>query len=57
MDTCITIRAAVMQKGVLSIQAGAGVVADSDPTAEYEESINKAKAVMAAVRRAEQGLM
>lgn len=57
MDTCITIRAAVMQQGVLSIQAGAGVVADSDPTAEYEESINKAKALMAAVRRAEQGLM
>lgn len=57
MDTCITIRAAVMQKGLLSIQAGAGIVADSDPTSEYEESINKAKAVMAAVRRAEQGLM
>lgn len=56
MDTCITIRAAVMQGSRLYIQAGAGIVADSDPTSEYEESINKARAMLAAVRRAEAGL-
>ncbi|HRF95890.1 MAG TPA: chorismate-binding protein, partial [Aggregatilineales bacterium] len=44
MDTCITIRSMVMQGDRVYLQAGGGLVADSDPTAEYEESINKAKA-------------
>jgi len=57
MDTCITIRAAVMKGSRLYIQAGAGIVADSDPTLEYEESINKARAMLAAIRRAECGLI
>jgi anthranilate synthase component 1 len=56
MDTCITIRAALMQGDTLYVQAGAGVVADSVPATEYQESINKAKAMMVAVKRAEQGL-
>jgi len=56
MDTCITIRAALMKKNTLYIQAGAGLVADSVPANEYQESINKAKAVLLAVRRAEEGL-
>jgi anthranilate synthase component 1 len=56
MDTCITIRAALMQGATLYVQAGAGLVADSVPATEYQESINKAKAMMVAVKRAEQGL-
>lgn len=56
MDTCITIRAALMQGDMLYVQAGAGLVADSVPATEYQESINKAKAMMVAIRRAEQGL-
>ena len=57
MDMCITIRTLLMQNGTISVQSGGGIVADSDPTAEYYESINKAKAVFEAVRYAEQGLM
>ena len=57
MDMCITIRALLMQNGKISVQAGGGIVADSDPAAEYQETINKAKAVFEAVRYAEDGLM
>jgi len=56
MDTCITIRALLMQDDTVYIQAGAGIVADSDPTKEYEESLNKARAVSTAIRQAEEGL-
>ncbi|MCY4539426.1 MAG: anthranilate synthase component I [Chloroflexi bacterium] len=56
MDMCITIRTLLMQNGTISVQAGGGIVADSDPTAEYYESINKAEAVFEAVRYAEEGL-
>jgi anthranilate synthase component 1 len=56
MDTCITIRALVMQNNMVYVQAGAGIVADSDPTKEYEESLNKARAVSTAIRQAEEGL-
>lgn len=57
MDTCITIRTLLMQGNTIRIQAGAGIVADSDPTKEYEESINKARALAVAIRRAEHGLL
>ncbi len=57
MDMCITIRTLLMQGGRISVQAGGGIVADSDPTAEYVETINKAKAVFEAVKYAERGLM
>jgi anthranilate synthase component I len=57
MDTCITIRAVLMQGDDAYIQAGAGIVADSDPSREYEESINKAKAVAVAIQYAERGFM
>jgi anthranilate synthase component I len=57
MDMCITIRSLLMQGDRIYMQAGAGLVADSDPTTEYEESINKAKAVLAAVQYAERGLI
>jgi anthranilate synthase component 1 len=56
MDTCITIRTLVIKEGVAYIQAGGGVVADSDPVAEYQETVNKAKAMMRAVAMAEKGL-
>ena len=57
MDMCITIRTLLMQNGTISVQSGGGIVADSDPTAEYYETINKAKAVFEAVKYAEKGLM
>jgi anthranilate synthase component 1 len=56
MDTCIAIRALLMRGHTVYIQAGAGIVADSSPAGEYEECINKARAVALAVRYAEQGL-
>ncbi len=56
MDTCIAIRTIVMQGKTCYLQAGGGVVADSDPTYEWEETLNKAKALSAAVQRAEEGL-
>ena len=57
MDTCIAIRTMLMHDGEVFVQAGAGIVADSDPTREYDECVNKAKALMVAVERAEQGLL
>ncbi len=57
MDTCINIRTVVAQGKKAYIQAGAGIVADSDPTREYEETQNKAGAMMRALEMAEQGLM
>jgi anthranilate synthase component 1 len=56
MDTCITIRTLVIKDNTAYIQAGGGVVADSDPAAEYQETVNKAKAMMRAVEMAEKGL-
>jgi anthranilate synthase component I len=53
MDTCITLRTLVMQGQTVSIQAGAGIVADSDPEREYQETLNKARALAAAVELAE----
>jgi anthranilate synthase component I len=57
MDTCIAIRTMLVRDGRVFVQAGAGIVADSDPASEYEESVNKAKALLVAVERAEQALM
>jgi anthranilate synthase component I len=53
MDTCITIRTAVVTGGRVYVQAGAGIVADSNPATEQEECARKARAVMAAVEMAE----
>jgi anthranilate synthase component I len=52
MDTCIVLRTAVVKDGVMYVQAGGGVVSDSDPEAEYQETVNKAKALMAAADEA-----
>jgi anthranilate synthase component 1 len=53
MDTCITLRTLVMQGQTVHIQAGAGIVADSEPEREYQETLNKARALAAAVELAE----
>lgn len=53
MDTCITIRTLLMRDQTVSVQAGAGIVADSDPDREYEETLNKARALAVAVEMAE----
>ena len=55
MDTCITIRTILMRDDVVYLQAGGGVVADSDPTRELEETLHKARALDVAIERAEQG--
>jgi anthranilate synthase component 1 len=52
IDTCIAIRTALIQNSKAYVQAGAGVVADSDPDSEFQETINKATAVLSAIRSA-----
>jgi anthranilate synthase component 1 len=54
MDTCIMLRTALLKDGKIHIQAGAGIVADSVPTSEYQETISKASALLKAVAMAEQ---
>ncbi len=56
LNTCVTIRTLLLKDGVASFQSGAGIVADSDPKTEYEESVSKAEAIMRAVDFAERGL-
>ena len=56
LDFCITIRTVVMEKGHAYVQAGAGIVADSNPAAEYEETRDKARAVIQALELAQRGL-
>jgi anthranilate synthase component I len=55
MDACITLRTIVLADGVAHLQAGAGVVYDSDPAAEHEECLRKLAALEAAIDLAEQG--
>ncbi|MCZ6720381.1 MAG: anthranilate synthase component I [Proteobacteria bacterium] len=52
MDTCIALRTAIVKDGKMYIQAGGGIVADSDPEAEYQESCNKAMALIRAAQEA-----
>ena len=52
MDTCIGLRTALLKDGMMHVQAGAGVVADSDPAAEYEETRQKARALFRAAEEA-----
>jgi len=56
MDLAIAIRTAVIKAGEIHVQAGGGIVADSDPRTEWEETMNKARAVMKAAAIAERGL-
>jgi anthranilate synthase component 1 len=57
LDTCIAIRTIVAANGMLTIQAGAGIVADSVPELEYKETVNKAQALLDALNAASNGLM
>jgi anthranilate synthase component 1 len=52
MDTCIVLRTAVVKDGMMYVQAGGGVVADSDPESEFQETVNKARALMVAADEA-----
>lgn len=54
MDTAIALRTMVVRDGAASLQAGGGVVADSDPDMEYEESLHKMRALVRAIERAEE---
>jgi anthranilate synthase component 1 len=56
MDTAITIRTMLVKDGTITLQAGAGVVADSDPEYEYVECVNKARALVEAIDMAREGL-
>jgi len=56
MDTAIAIRTAVIKNGLLHIQAGAGIVADSVPASEWAETMNKGRAIFRAVSQAQAGL-
>jgi anthranilate synthase component I len=55
LDTCIAIRTVLLRDGVAYLQAGGGIVADSDPTAEHQECLNKLAALEAALDAAEAG--
>ena len=55
-DTAIAIRTAVIKDGKLHVQAGAGIVYDSDPEKEWEETMSKGRALFRAVAQAAQGL-
>ncbi|MEK6646068.1 MAG: anthranilate synthase component I [Candidatus Firestonebacteria bacterium] len=57
LDTCITIRTIVVSGKIAYVQAGAGIVADSVPSKEYEETLNKAKGLIRAIEMAERGLI
>ncbi len=54
LDSCITIRTIVMKNGTAYVQAGAGIVADSKPELEYQETVNKARGMIKAIKLAEQ---
>lgn len=50
LNTAITIRTMIVQNGIVSVQAGAGIVADSDPAKEYQETLNKARGMLESIR-------
>lgn len=56
MDLCIAIRTLLIKNGKISVQAGAGIVADSDPEKEYQETLNKARGMIRAIEWAVKGL-
>jgi anthranilate synthase component 1 len=56
MDTCIAIRTILIRGDTAFLQAGAGIVADSDPTREWEETLHKARALSVAIEMAERGM-
>jgi anthranilate synthase component 1 len=54
LDSCIALRTCVLKDGKAYVQAGAGIVADSDPTSEYQETVNKATGMLKAIQWARQ---
>jgi anthranilate synthase component 1 len=54
MDTCIALRTIVIQDGVAYVQVGAGIVADSVPEREYEETLSKARGLLKAIEITQQ---
>jgi anthranilate synthase component 1 len=56
LDTCIALRTLIVKDGMAYVQAGGGIVADSDPEREREESMNKARALLRAIDFAHEGL-
>ena len=57
MNTCIAIRTMVMKDNIVYFQSGAGIVYDSEPEKEFEETVSKAKAINSAINLAENGLI
>jgi anthranilate synthase component 1 len=57
MDTCIAIRTMLVRDDRIYVQAGAGIVADSDPAREYDETVSKARALKEAILMAAEGLL
>ncbi len=55
LDSCIALRTMVAKNGVAYVQAGGGIVADSKPETEYQETVNKSRAVLEALRRVHEG--
>ena len=55
LDSCIALRTMVVKNGVAYVQAGGGIVADSTPQGEYQESVNKSRALLAALEAAQHG--
>src|SRR2546430_16263870 len=55
LDSCIALRTMVVKNGVAYVQAGGGIVADSTPEGEYQESVNKSKALLTALEKAHCG--
>src|SRR5216684_4002264 len=55
LDSCIALRTMVMKNGIAHVQAGGGIVADSTPQGEYQESVNKSKALLTALEKAHRG--
>jgi anthranilate synthase component I len=55
LDSCIALRTMVVKNGVAYVQAGGGIVADSTPDGEYQESVNKSRALLSALRLASHG--
>jgi len=53
MDTCLALRTLIARGNIFSVQAGAGIVADSNPNTEYQETVNKASAMLKAIEMAE----
>ena len=56
LDLCIAIRIAYKKNGKVFVRSGAGIVADSDPAKEYQESLNKARAVLVSLENAQEEL-